>query len=107
MSPDRDRKSETTTREKWPQKRLSASELSVAGFGRLGAETGLQAHFPGQRELFREEQGIRVRLQGFPSDLNTFRRGPRLPGITQRGWLACSDNAQNRLHVLARQNSSQ
>ena len=36
MSPRRDRKSETTTREKWPQKGLSANELSVAGFGRLG-----------------------------------------------------------------------
>ena len=36
MSLRRDRKSETTTREKWPQSGLSASELSVAGFGRPG-----------------------------------------------------------------------
>jgi hypothetical protein len=30
ISPNRDRNSETTTREKWPQKRLSASKQSVA-----------------------------------------------------------------------------
>src|SRR6516164_3571975 len=36
MSPRRDRKSETTTPEKWPQNGFSAGELSVAGFGRLG-----------------------------------------------------------------------
>ena len=40
MSPRRDRKSETTTREKWAQKGLSANELSVAGFGRLGGGAG-------------------------------------------------------------------
>ena len=36
MSLRRDRISETTTREKWPQSGLSASELSVAGFGGPG-----------------------------------------------------------------------
>jgi hypothetical protein len=48
MSPHRDQKSETTTREKWRKKGFSASELSVAGFAGLGgggcspSETGLQ-----------------------------------------------------------------
>ena len=37
MSPRRDRKLETTTREKSPEKNgFSTSELLIAGFGRLG-----------------------------------------------------------------------
>ena len=42
MSPRRDRKLETTTREKSPEKNgFSTSELLIAGFGRLGGGDGM------------------------------------------------------------------
>jgi len=84
MSLHRNQKSETTTREKWPQKGVSASELSVARFGRLcGGRTGARTWDPlvtwlgpiSRRPVSEEYRLFRVRVERSDSGHLT-RTGP-------------------------------
>src|SRR6516164_3117435 len=84
MSLHRNQKSETTTREKWPQKGVSASELSVARFGRLcGGRTRARTWDPlvtwlgpiSRRPVSEEYRLFRVRVERSDSGHLT-RTGP-------------------------------
>ena len=80
MSPRRDRKSETTTREKWPQKRLFCWRAISCGFRKTGwwrmqsSETGLQRR---NREFFKNFRPKQASDVLMAASLSNFGRNPK------------------------------